>query len=144
MVNFPNRILNYDSHSPVLLDLFISSDTNVCPTTASPIGKFWSFCCLSFHWFPLNSKGNALFHCVAYGYSHADWDGLRDHLRDAPGEDISKLGTSTTASEFWKCGFRLELVYISLTVKLHSSPWFTAACAVTIAHRNHFFSFIPT
>ena len=40
MVNFPNRILNYDSHSPVLLDLFISSDTSVCPTTASPIGKF--------------------------------------------------------------------------------------------------------
>ena len=39
-------------------------------------------------------------------------------------------------------GFRLELMYISLIenqVKPHSSPWFSAACAAAIAHRNHFF-----
>ena len=24
------------------------------------------------------------FHCVAYDYSRADWDGLRDYLRDVP------------------------------------------------------------
>ena len=39
--------------------------------------------------------------------------------------------------------FRLELMYISLIrkyqVKPHSSPWFSAACAVAIVHRNHFF-----
>ena len=51
---------------------------------------------LSFHWEILiiiavsvtidflNSKQDAPFHHVAYNYSHADWDGLRDHLRDVP------------------------------------------------------------
>ena len=41
--------------------------------------------------------------------------------------------------------FGLELMYISLIVSirsnLHSSPWFSAACAAAIAHRNHFFHF---
>ena len=38
-------------------------------------------------------------------------------------------------------GFRLELMHISLMecIKPHSSPWFSAACAATIVHRNHFF-----
>ena len=39
-------------------------------------------------------------------------------------------------------GFRLELMYIFLRkyqVKPHSSPWFSAACAAAIVHRNHFF-----
>ena len=36
--------------------------------------------------------------------------------------------------------FRLELMYIHLKVKPHSSPWFSAACAA-IAHRNNFFRF---
>ena len=31
-----------------------------------------------------------------------DWDGLRDHLRDVPWQDIFKLGASAAASEF--CG----------------------------------------
>ena len=29
-----------------------------------------------------NSKQDAVFHCIAHKYSHADWDGLCDHLRD--------------------------------------------------------------
>ena len=36
MVNFPNRIPDYDSHSPALLDCFLSSDTNICSTMAFP------------------------------------------------------------------------------------------------------------
>ena len=47
-----------------------------------------------------NSKWNALFHCIAYDHSRADWDGLRDHLRDGPWEDIFKLSASVAASEF--------------------------------------------
>ena len=31
--------------------------------------------------FPSNSKGEALFHRIAYDYSHGDWDSLHDHLR---------------------------------------------------------------
>ena len=38
-------------------------------------------------------------------------------------------------------GFRLD-VYIphrKYQIKPHSSPWFSAACAAAIVHRNHFF-----
>ena len=34
MANFPTRIIDCDSHSPALLDLFISSNTSICPTMA--------------------------------------------------------------------------------------------------------------
>ena len=47
-----------------------------------------------------NSEQDALFHCIAYDYSCAEWDGLRDHLRDVPWEVIFKLGASAAASEF--------------------------------------------
>ena len=36
MVNFPTRIPDCDSHSPALLDLFISSDASICSTMAFP------------------------------------------------------------------------------------------------------------
>ena len=41
--------------------------------------------------FPSNSQENALFHCIAYDYSCADWDSLYDHLRYVPLEDILNL-----------------------------------------------------
>ena len=34
MVNFPTRIPDCDSHSPALLDLFISSDASICSAMA--------------------------------------------------------------------------------------------------------------
>ena len=37
---------------------------------------------------------------MAYDYSRANWDGLHDHLRDIPWEDIFKLSASAAASEF--------------------------------------------
>ena len=49
---------------------------------------------------PIISKQDTPFHRVAYDYSRADWDGLPDHLRDVPWEDIFKLSTSGAASEF--------------------------------------------
>ena len=36
MVNFSTRIPNCNSHSPALLDLFISSDASICSTMAFP------------------------------------------------------------------------------------------------------------
>ena len=90
-----------------------------------------------------NSQPDALFHRVAYDYSRADWDGLRDHLRDVPWEDIFKLGASAAAaSEFCKWVQVGILVYIphrKYQVKPHSSTWFLAACAAAIVQRNHFF-----
>ena len=34
--------------------------------------------------FPSNSKWDAPFHHITYDCSCADWDGLRNHLRDVP------------------------------------------------------------
>ena len=92
--------------------------------------------------FPINSKQDNLFHRVAYDYSRTDWDGLQDHLRDVPWENIFKLSASAAASEFCEwVQFRID-VYIphrKCQVKPHSSPWFSAACAAAIVDRNHFF-----
>ena len=40
---------------------------------------------------------DGLFHYMAYGYSRADWDGLRDHLRDVPWDDIFKVSASAAS-----------------------------------------------
>ena len=92
MVNFPTQIPDCDSHSPALLDLFISSDASICSAMAFP------------------SLGNSV-HVVHDDYSHGYWDGVCDHLRDVPWKDIFKLSASAAASEF--CEW-LELMYISL------------------------------
>ena len=92
--------------------------------------------------FPLNSQRDASFHWIAFGYSRADLDGLCHHLRDVPWEDIFKRGASVAAREFCELVQIGRDVYIShrkYQVKSHSSPWFSAACAAAIVHRNHFF-----
>ena len=92
--------------------------------------------------FPSNSQWDALFHRIAYDYSRADWDGLHDHLRDIPWEDIFTLDASAAASEFceWdQVGTDVYIPHRKYQVKPHSSPWFSASCAVAIVHRNHFF-----
>ena len=86
--------------------------------------------------FPINSKQDALFHCISYDYSRADWDGLRDHLRDAPWEDIFKLGAPAPAREFceWvQVGIYVYIPHRKHEVKPHSSPWFSVARAATVA-----------
>ena len=98
MVNFPARIP--DSHSPALLDLFLSS-VSICSTmTFPPLGNSDHVVVSVSIDFPTNSQQDAPFHRIAYDYSHADWDGLCDHLRDVPWEDVFKLGASGAASEF--------------------------------------------
>ena len=51
MVNFPMRIQNCDSQSPALLDLFLSL---FVLQWLSLHWKFWSCCCLSYHWLSIN------------------------------------------------------------------------------------------
>ena len=78
---------------------------------------------------------------MAYDYSRADWDGLHDHLRDVPWEEIFKLDASAATSEFcvWvQVDFDVDIPHRTYQVKPHS-PWFSAACATAIVHRNHFF-----
>ena len=103
MVNFPTRIPGCDSHSPALLDLFISSDASICSTMAfPPLGNSDHVVVSVSIDFPTNSKQDVPFLRITYDYSRAGWDGLRDHLRDVPWEDIFKLGASAAASEFCK------------------------------------------
>ena len=57
---------------------------------------------------------DAQLHRTAYNYSRADWDGL------------------------W-VGIDVYIPHQKYQVKPHLSPWFSAACAAAIVHRNHFF-----
>ena len=143
MVDFPTRIPDCDSHSPALLDLFLSSDASICCTMAfPPLGNSDHVVVPVSIDFPTKSQQDAPFHHKAYYYSCADWDGLRDHLRDVPWEDIFKLGASAAASEFceWmQVGIDVYIPHRKYQVKSHSSPWFSADCAAAIVHRNHFF-----
>ena len=100
MVNFPTWNPDCDSHSPVLLDLFISTATSICSTTAFPPLRNSDHVVSVSIDFPSYSRQDALFHRIAYDYSCADWDGLCDHLRDVSWEDIFKLSASAAASEF--------------------------------------------
>ena len=99
MVNFPTRIPDCDSHSPVLLDFFLSSDPSICFTVAFPkLGNSDHAVVSVSIDFPSNSKGDASFHCTAYDYSRADWDVLHDNLRDVPEEDTFKLVASVAGA----------------------------------------------
>ena len=109
IVNFPTWIPDCDSHSPALLDLFISSDVSICSTIAFPLLGNSDHVVVSVSIdFPINSKQDTLFHRMAYDYSSADWDDLHNHLRDVPWEDIFNFVS----------GFRLELMYTSLIVSI--------------------------
>ena len=91
---------------------------------------------------PTNSKQDTLFHCVAYDYSRADWDGLRDYVRDVLWEDVFKLKASAAASEFFpwfQAGTDVYIPHRKYQVKPHSSPWSSEAFAAATVHRNHFF-----
>ena len=85
MVNFPTPIPDCDSHSPALLDLYLSSEASICSTMAfSPLGNSdYALVSVSID-FPTNSQQDSPFHRIAYDYCRAYWDGLRDHLRDVP------------------------------------------------------------
>ena len=85
MVNFLTRIPDCHSHSPALLDFFLASDATICSAMAFPQwGNYNHFVVSLSIDFPSNSQWDAPSYRIAYDYSHAHWDGLRDHLRDVP------------------------------------------------------------
>ena len=62
---------------------FFFSDASICSVMVfPPLGNSDHVVVSVSIDFPSNSQQDAPFHCIAYGYSRADWDGLRDHLRD--------------------------------------------------------------
>ena len=90
------------------------------------IGKFWSCYCLSFYLLSINVKGG-------YPSLLSFW--------------LSSCWLRWSLWSFETCsmrlsGSRLELMHIphrKYQVKPHSSPWVSAACASSLAYRNHFF-----
>ena len=123
MVNFPTWIPDCDSHSPALLDFFLSSDASIYSTMAfPPLGNSNHVVVSVSLDFPSNLQWDTPFPCIVYNYSSADWDGLCDHLRNVPWEDIFKLSASDAAN--FVNGFRLEFMYISLTISIRSSLTF--------------------
>ena len=143
MVNFPTRIPDCNAHSPILLNLLFSSDAIICSAVDFfQLGNSYYVGSSVFIDFPSNLQRDTPFHCIAYDYSCADWDDLRDHLRDVLWQDIFKIGASAAASEFceWvQVEIAVSVPYRKYQVKPHLSPWFSAACATAIVHRNHFF-----
>ena len=144
IVNFPTQIPDCDSHSPALVELFISSDTSICSTMVfPPLGNSDDIVASVSIDFSINSKQDIPFHRMAYDYSRADWDGLRDHLRDVPWEHVFKPSASAAAAskfcEWVQVGIDVYIPHRKYQTKPHSFPWFSAACAVAVVHRNHFF-----
>ena len=143
MVNFPTRIPDCDSHSPALLDLFISSDASICSTMAfPPLGNSDHVAVSVSIDFPSNSQWDAPFHPTAYDYPCANWYSLHDHLRDVPWDDIIKFSTSAAGCEFseWgQVGIDVYVPHRKYQVKRHLSPWFSVTCAAVVVHRYHFF-----
>ena len=142
MVNLPTWITDCDSHSPALLDLFLSSDTSICSAMAFPLLGNSDHIVLVSIYFALHLQQDALFYHIVYDHSCADWDGLPDLLRDAPWEDIFKLSASGVSEfcEWVQIGIDVYIPHQMYQVKPHSSPWFSADFAATIVHRNHFFA----
>ena len=72
VVNFPTQIPDCDSHSPALLDFFLSSDASICSTMAfPPLGNSNHVVSVSID-FPSYSQRHAPFHRIAYYCSFVD------------------------------------------------------------------------
>ena len=117
MVDFPAQIPGCDSHSPALLDLFISSDTSIWSImTFAPLGNSHHVVVLISIDFPTNSKQDSLFHCIDYDHACADWHfliiwNIFHGMVSLNSELLLLLGNFVSV-------FRLELLYISLIVSI--------------------------
>ena len=99
--SFSTRIPGCNSHNSTLLDFFLLSAASISSTmTFPPLGNSDHVAVSVFIDFPADSKTDAPFLCTNYNYSRADWNDLRDHLRDVPWEDIFNLRASVAAAEY--------------------------------------------
>ena len=115
MVNFPTPISNCDSHSPAVLDFFLSS-VSICSTMA-------------------------LLHCEILIMLLSQFPLTSYHIHNGPPHFITLLMTilvliGTVFLIIWELFHGRTSHY---QVRLHSSPWFSAACAAALVHRNHSF-----
>ena len=117
MGNFPTQIPDCDSHSAALLDFFLSSDTSICSIMAfPPLRKFWSCCCLSFHWLSIifTTRCPVSSHCLWLFLCLLGWSILVFH------GSISLNSMLLLLLVNFVSGFRQELMFISLTITIRS------------------------
>ena len=142
MVKFSTKIPNCESHSPALLDFFLSSDTSIFSTMVlHPLGNSDHVVVSVSIDSPSNSRRDDPFHRKTYDHSRTDWDSLHDHLIDALWKDIFKLRASAAAaaSEFceWvQAGIDVYIPHRKYQVKPHSSSWLSAACAAASSKKS--------
>ena len=121
VINFLSQMtllwwLTFQTVIPALLDLFIFSDTSICSTTmAFPSLGNSDHVVVSVSIWKLKSRYlhkeiATPFHCIAYDYSHADWNGLCDHL-EMFHKRISLKSVLLLLSVNFVSGFGLKLMY---------------------------------
>ena len=107
MVNFPTCIPDCGSHSLVLLDSVLSSDTSVCSTMVFPaLGNSDHVVVSVSIDFPSYPQWGAPFHHIACDYCCADWDSFLE--RCSMGEHGPVIFFSSTTRKRllempWKC-----------------------------------------
>ena len=141
MVYFPAQIPDCNSYSHVLLDFLFLLTLLSLIQWISHLPEILIHVVVSVSTdFLSNSKRGAPFRHTA------DWDGLHDHLKDVPWEDIFKLGTSAAAEfcEWFQVGIDVYISHQKYQAKTFSSLWFSATCTAAMVHRNYFFSSVPT
>ena len=143
MLNFPTSIPACDTHSPALLDLFISYNPSIYYTVPFlSLGNSYHVTVSNIIDFISSWKGDVPSHRKTYENSRADWDSLCKHSRDVPWENVFN-SASIAANEFCECfqvWIDVYIPYLKYQVRPHSSAWISAACvAVAIWNRNHFF-----
>ena len=143
IVNFPTRIPDNAIHSPSLLDLCLVSQPDMCTVSCeTPLGRsdhvVVSLCMKQQATITASPYHRILLTTI--------WKGIgihfRDFLRDAPLDNFFSLSADNCAAEVTKwiqSGIESFVPHQRFQVKLHSSPWFSAACAAAISHCNHFF-----
>ena len=123
IIYFPTRISDCDSHSPAVLDYFLSSNSSICSIMDFPSLENSDHVVVSVPIdFPTNSKRNSPFFCIACDYSRADWDNLLDDFRDVPWENIFKLSDSAVASDFcewFQVGINVYILHQNDQAKSH-------------------------
>ena len=119
MVNFPTQILDCDSQSPALLDLFLSSDGSIWSTMVfpPPLGNSdHAFVPVSIY-FPHYSQQDPLFLRIAYDYSPWENSHISPYQYIVHGMFHGRISLNSVLLMLltnFVSRFRLELIYRSL------------------------------
>ena len=143
LVDSPTRTPDRNDQEPSLLDLFLSSNPDICKTSTScPLGNSDHSVVNVAIDFNSSLTHDPPIHRQLFSYHRGDWDNFRDLIRDIPLDYIFSLDADNCAKEItsWlQVGIDAFIPSRKYQVKSHSAPWFSPAIAAAISHRNHFY-----